>query len=320
MGSSEYIYNARSTCSLTDDEIDECHALTFQSQKPLKKLDRKHLKELVDFSEEKLREAYSRMNMNSHSWTAKTVSEVDFLCKYLRGTSVLDMGCGHGRHSLELASRGYDVTGIDYVKEHIEDARHMALEQRTENVSFLVDDLRCTRLGNKFDSIICLYDVIGSFPNARDNIKLVKTAYENLKNGGVFILSVMNMELTEKLVNEENKLSVRNNPEALFKLKASSVMQNSGNIFDGDTMIIDTDSGLVYRKEQFDNGSELSAEYIIRDKRYTMDEITKILTDTGFTVIEKRYTHAGFSEFYAPDDNNAKEILVVAEKNNRITR
>lgn len=300
MSDNGYVYSAKPTCELTDDEITECHTL--------------YNSNYGRFTEEKLKEAYSRMNMNSHPWTAKTSSEADFICKYLKGKTVLDMGCGHGRHSLELASRGYEVTGIDYVKEHIDDARHKAVEQKIENVSFLRDDLRHTRLGSKYENIICLYDVIGSFPDSRDNIKLVKTAYENLQQGGVFILSVMNMELTEKLVKDENKLSVRNNPEALFRLKASSAMQNSGNIFDGESMLIDTDTGLVYRKEQFDSGSELSAEYVIRDKRYSMGEITKILTDTGFTVLESKYTSAGFTGSFAADDNHAKEILIVAEK------
>lgn len=289
-------------------------AVTFQSQRPSKEMYKKHFKELLEFSESRLKEAYARMSMNTHGWTGKTSDEADYLCRFLKKGSVLDMGCGHGRHSIELARRGFDVTGVDFVRENIDDARKKASEMALNNAAFITDDLRETRFGNKYNNVICLYDVVGSFPESRDNMKLIKTAYENLLSGGVFVISVMNMELTEKLVGKENIISVQKTPDALVRLKASSRMQKSGDVFDGSSMIIDKDTGIVYRKEQFDNDNELSAEFIIRDKRYTMNEISSLLEKTGFRIIEKNYTRIGFKDFYGPADPHAKEILIVAEK------
>lgn len=80
-------------------------------------------------------------------------------------------------------------------------------------------------------------------------------------------------------------------------------------------MKIDTDSGLVYRKKQFEKDNELSAEYVIRDKRYYMKEICTLLEKCGFRIKEKRYVRAGhFSENLNVTDPHAKEILVIAEK------
>lgn len=166
-----------------------------------------------------------------------------------------------------------------------------------------MDDIRGTRFGSKYDAVICLYDVIGSFANENDNKKVLRSAYNNLAKNGVFILSVLNMELTEKLVPDDNRISVKRNPERLFSLSPQNHMQKQGEIFDGQNMLIDIDTGLVIRKEQFDRDNALSAEYIVRDKRYRMDEIVELVESIGFSVIHTQYTHAGFSDSLEATDN-----------------
>ena len=80
-------------------------------------------------------------------------------------------------------------------------------------------------------------------------------------------------------------------------------------------MIINTDDGLVYHKEQFKDDYGLDAEYVIADKRYTMKEFEGILNAFGFDVIEKRYVKAGaWHNALKEDDKDAKEILFIAKK------
>lgn len=289
-------------------------AITFQSQKINPDIFKRNMAKWFEMYESKLKQAYSRMNMTDQGWAQKTSMEVDFICSLIKGKSIFDMGCGQGRHAIELARRGYNVTGIDFSESNIEAAKRIAYKENILNVNFLSDDVRGIRFGNKYDNIICLYDVVGSFADEKDNNKILKRAYENLNKGGLFILSVMNMELTNTVCHPHNFVSVEDNPEALIGLKASSTMQTSGEVFNPDFFIIDKDTGLVYRKEQFDNNNELSAEYLIRDKRYTMNEITSLVESIGFTIEQKMYTSAGFSQSLTFDDIHAKEILIVAKK------
>lgn len=275
---------------------------------------------MVSFSEKILQEAYSRMDMKRHSWTKGTVNEVDFIEQYFHGATVLDLGCGTGRHALALAKKEYDVTGIDFSETHLEEAnRALDIELQEDalvgNCGFVCGDARTYQDDIQYDNVIILYDVIGSFPERKDNMQIIQNAWENLVEGGTLALSVMNMELTDRLVNEKQRGRINSNPDILLKLKPSRVMQSSGNIFKPEYLAIDTDTGLVYRKEQFGDDNSLSAEYIIRDKRYYMDEIVEMVEKCGFNIIEKRYVRAGhFDEALDARDIHAKEILIIAEK------
>lgn len=91
-------------------------------------------------------------------FTTNTVAEVDFLIDALQltpGDSVLDVGCGTGRHAVELASRGYAVTGIDLSAEMLTRAQEKARAANVE-VELIPADASCFSLDKKFDGAICL--------------------------------------------------------------------------------------------------------------------------------------------------------------------
>lgn len=269
------------------------------------------IKSFLDFSEQQLKEAYSRMDMPAQSWTRGTKNEIDFISEYVnlrQDTSVLDLGCGQGRHSLELSSRSIDnVIGVDFSERHINMAREKALE-RDVKANFLCGDVRSLRLGNKYDLILCLYDVIGSFREDTDKKKILRVIKHHLKNNGIAVVSVMNMELTE--ANAINKVSLKENPKALLSLPPSNTMAVSGNIFKPEYYLINTDDGLVYRKEQFECDGMVSAEYVIADKRYRMAEFEALASEIGLKVKHKRYVRAGrWNESLEATDPHAKEIL-----------
>ena len=70
---------------------------------------------------------YKKWNLDikNMSWTEKTKSQVNFIIDLLKlngNEKILDLACGFGRHSLEIARRGFSVVGVDITKEFIDDA------------------------------------------------------------------------------------------------------------------------------------------------------------------------------------------------------
>ena len=287
-------------------------AFTFKEQPINRESYRKHFVGMIESYESILKDAYGRMKMDEHPWTKGTENEIRYIMKYGKNENVLDLGCGIGRHSIALAEKGSKVTAVDNSPELIKQAR---LKVNSDNIQFVEADVRMFRDGKLHDKVICLYDVVGSYPKVKDNKSILKTAYEELKPGGYLILSVMNMELTESLCKNELKGKISQNPEILERLLPSNTMQKSGMIFNPDYYAIDTERNLVYRKEQFSDDQSLPAEYIIRDKRYTMKEISDLLEESKFEIVESNYVQAGkFDVPLEAKNEKAKEICIVCRK------
>lgn len=134
-----------------------------------------------------------------NSFTRNTVAEVDFIVAEFglkRGQSVLDVGCGTGRHSLELARRGYRCTGIDQSAEMLEIGRTTARKEQLP-VRFIQGEASTTRLEEQFDHAICLCE--GAFsllePGAcpvEYHMRILRSIRAMLKPGGKFLLTALN--------------------------------------------------------------------------------------------------------------------------------
>ncbi len=176
----------------------EWFAFTFSDQKQMELLP-SEINSMLRASDEITRKAYARMPMSneSHKWASKAKVEVDYIinnCKLIGDKSILDIGCGMGRHSMELARRGFNVTGIDYISKFIEIAQNKASEEAL-NVNFVTADILISDLfsSNSFDCILCLYDVIGSYADNSKNEIIISKIANLLKPGGRAVLSVMNL-------------------------------------------------------------------------------------------------------------------------------
>ncbi|MFC5834542.1 SAM-dependent methyltransferase [Nonomuraea insulae] len=89
--------------------------------------------------------------------------EIDFILRMsgLRpGSRVLDVPCGSGRHTLELAGRGFAVTGLDVSAEAVQHARDAAAHQRL-HVDVRVGDMRELPAGVRADAAICMGNAFG---------------------------------------------------------------------------------------------------------------------------------------------------------------
>jgi len=100
--------------------------------------------------------------------------------------SILDLGCGTGNHSLRLAERGYQVTGVDRSKEMLDIAKEKAGKK---NVTFSLyqSDIREFNQPEKYDAIIMMFAVLGYQQENDDVLAALKTVSKHLKVGGVFI-------------------------------------------------------------------------------------------------------------------------------------
>jgi 2-polyprenyl-3-methyl-5-hydroxy-6-metoxy-1,4-benzoquinol methylase len=93
-----------------------------------------------------------------------TIGECDFIEKELnfdKSLKILDVGCGTGRHSIELSKRGYSVTGIDLSETQLEKAREKA-EINNLEIDFLRHDARNLPFVDRFDVAVMLCE--GGFP------------------------------------------------------------------------------------------------------------------------------------------------------------
>jgi SAM-dependent methyltransferase len=134
-------------------------------------------------------------NYEKESFTQGTTGEVDFFEKELdfnKSANILDIGCGTGRHSLELARRNYCVTGIDLSESMISRAKENAVKENLR-IKFLVKDARNFRFRASFDLAIMICE--GAFPlmeNDEMNYSILRNAYSSLKHGGKFIFTTLN--------------------------------------------------------------------------------------------------------------------------------
>ncbi len=121
-----------------------------------------------------------------NAFTRGTVQEIDFLWDALdlgHGQLVLDVGCGPGRHSLELARRGVAAAGVDASVEFIELARASA-EAEHLSARFDVVDVRDLAYDAEFDAAICLCQGGFGLLGGRDEIDVFRRIVQSVKLGG----------------------------------------------------------------------------------------------------------------------------------------
>jgi SAM-dependent methyltransferase len=106
---------------------------------------------------------------------------------------ILDLPCGQGRHAIELARRGYDVTGIDLSPFLLKVAEERARADGIR-VRWLAGDMRQPIAGEGFDVVLNLFTSLGYFADEADDAKVVEAAASMLRPGGRFVLEVINGE------------------------------------------------------------------------------------------------------------------------------
>jgi len=134
-----------------------------------------------------------------NSFTKNTLREVDFVLEELSlppGSRILDVGCGTGRHAVELARRGYRVTGVDISSGMLAEAERAAREAGVE-VEWIHADATEFRSDKLFDAAICLCEGAFSLLGGEDDpfehdLAILRNIHAALKPGAGFILTAPN--------------------------------------------------------------------------------------------------------------------------------
>jgi SAM-dependent methyltransferase len=232
------------------------------------------------------------------SFTQGTLGECDFIESEIggdRSVEILDIGCGTGRHAIELARRGYKVTGIDLSPSQIERARAKAAAAGVAP-GFRVGDARALPFGPEFGLALIICEGAFSLMETDEmNFEILRGAARALRPGGKLIMNALN---------------------GLFPLHRS-VGQ-----FENEGMVEAATEGHVFDLMTFRMRSQLKThddlgrptEFDCDERWYVPSELTWLLKQAGFASIEIFGARLGaFSRSNAltPDDF---EMLAVAVK------
>lgn len=238
------------------------------------------------------------LHMTEEAWTQSTVKDVDFIWNALGlspGMTLLDVACGFGRHAIEFAKRGIQVTGIDISDELIEYAENESTRQGVK-VNWRCSDARLMDYHQCFDVVTNLYDgAIGYALDDIENNNFFTTLVQALKPGGMHLMHIPNYEYISKHFPQKCWRSTDSHIE-LIELELDSVHN----------YMFETTYYLSYGKV---------LEYLapIREGKriYSVKEIEKIWSTLG---MKMHKVYGGF-ELRSPNDCVDDNVVVVSLRN-----
>ena len=246
---------------------------------------------------ESLFENYGK-KYDNENFTQGTIGECDFIEKEIgfnKSLKIIDIGCGTGRHSIELAKRGYKVTGIDLSESQL--ARAKAKAQNLQ-IDFQKHDARKLPFKNEYDLAIMLCE--GAFPLMETdemNYEILRNATNSLKAAGKLIFTTLNGLFPLFHSVEEFCASTTEEGNATY----------SKNTFD---LMTFRDFNITTVEDDFGNKKELECN----ERYYVPSEITWLLKSLEFKKID--IYGAKLGAFSRNDKLTTEdfEMLVIAEK------
>ncbi len=248
---------------------------------------------------ESLFENYAR-KYDKECFVQGTGGECDFIEQEInrdKSLMIIDIGCGTGRHAIELTKRGYNVTGIDLSESQLKRAREKAKEQGVE-IPFQKQDARNLPFESEFDLAIMLCE--GGFPLMETdemNFEILKNATKTLKAKGTFIFTTLNGLFPLFHSVKDFYASVAKEGNAQYQDCSFDLMT----FRDHNTHIFEDDLG---------NKKELSCN----ERYYVPSEITWLLKTLGYAKIDIFGAKLGA---YSRNDTLTTddfEMLVIAQK------
>lgn len=224
----------------------------------------------------------------------KTLAEVDFLEKTLalkKGAKVLDCPCGHGRHSIELARRGYNVTGQDLSGFFLEEAKKAAKRAKV-SLRWVKGDMRELSFENEFDVALNLFTAFGYLESDDEDQKALNAVVKALKRDGKFVLDVINRDHIVRTYREKDGQQLSDGSVVVTERK------------------FDHATGRNIEKQIWIWKNGKREEFSLLVRMYTVAELAAMFRKAGLTLKEMYGSHFG-----DPLTFDSKRYILIAEKN-----
>lgn len=214
---------------------------------------------------------------------------IDHLLQHLHpteGSYMLDVACGRGRHSIQLASQGFDVTGIDLSADSI----LIAKENENDCLHFFVHDMRLPFWINYFNYAFNFFTSFGYFNTKREHENALRTVAQSLKPDGVFVIDYLNVNYAERHAAHSSEVNMGKVNYEITKW---------------------SDEGHFYKKIVV-HDEELDAPIIHEEKvaKFSLDNFREMLASHQMQVQEV-FGDYNLGEY---DKNNSPRMIIVAKK------
>ena len=218
------------------------------------------------------------------------VEKIISLLKINPGACVLDLCCGTGRHSLELARQGFQVIGVDRTLSYIKEAKKRATAENLK-IKFVQEDMRTYLSPETFDAVINFYTSFGYFENPEENKQVLNNVYLSLKPGGKLLIDVIGREVFARIISFRQREWFEAN--GVFYLQESKPIENWEKIEN--------------RWIRFKDNEK--KEIIVIHRLYSETELSSLLFEADFRTVDL------FGELNgSPYDHTARRLIALAIK------
>jgi ubiquinone/menaquinone biosynthesis C-methylase UbiE len=203
--------------------------------------------------------------------------------------AVLDLCCGVGRHSLELARKGFRVTGVDRTAAYLKTGRQRAGKEALD-VEWIQADMREFVRPKAFGAAINLFTSFGYFEDPAEDRQVVTNVYRSLKAEGAFVMELMGKEVLARIF-----------------LPCDWTELPDGTLFLQERRVIRDWTWIKNRWIVVKDGQR--REFEVGHRLYDGQSLKKLLQDAGFSAVDLYGDLNG-----APYDTSARRLVAVARK------
>jgi len=221
---------------------------------------------------------------------AEAKNFVQQLIAYLKpatNSTMLDVACGKGRHSITLAEMGFDVTGIDLSENSIEEAKLF----ENDHLQFYRHDMRLPFWIHYFDYVFNFFTSFGYFKTQREHDNAIRTMAQSLKNNGIVVIDYLNVHYAE---------------DGMVKLETKKI--------DDITFHISRwhDEDAFYKQIQFSESSSNIMKHLHTERvaKFSLGDFTDMLAYQGVQ-IQEVFGDYGLGKY---DLKKSPRLIIIARK------